>query len=77
MLFVAWQLRDAYPTLPITFDPLEMRGFDYPQALDFPFLVSGLRGEIIRWTYPTGFGEPATGLSVYMERVFRGTSVYA
>ena len=73
MLFVAWQLRDAYPTLPITFDPLEMRGFDYHTGVGFSIFAEGLRGEIARGgAYLTGFGEPATGLSVYMERVFRG-----
>ena len=73
MLFVAWQLRDAYPTLPITFDPLEMRGFDYHTGVGFSIFAEGLRGEIAKGgAYLTGFGEPATGLSVYMERVFRG-----
>ena len=73
MLFVSQQLRDAYPKLPITLDPLEVRGFDYHTGVGFSLFADGLRGEIARGgAYLTGFGEPATGLSVYMERVLRG-----
>ena len=73
MLFVARQLNDAYPNLPITLDPLELRGFDYHTGLGFSIFARGLRGEIARGgAYLTGFGEPATGLSVYMERVLQG-----
>ncbi len=73
MLFVSQQLRDAYPNLPITLDPLEVRGFDYHTGVGFSLFADGLRGEIARGgAYLTGFGEPATGLSVYMERVLRG-----
>lgn len=73
MLFVAEQLNDAFPNLPITLDPLEVRGFDYHTGVGFAVFASGLRGEIARGgAYLTGFGEPATGLSVYMERVLRG-----
>ena len=73
MLFVAEQLNDAFPNLPITLDPLEVRGFDYHTGVGFSVFASGLRGEIARGgAYLTGFGEPATGLSVYMERVLRG-----
>ena len=73
MLFVAEQLEDAYPDLPVTLDPLERRGFDYHTGVGFSIFASGLRGEIARGgAYLTGFGEPATGLSVYMERVLKG-----
>ena len=73
LLFVAQQLKDAYPNLPVTLDPLERRGFDYHTGLGFSIFATGLRGEIARGgAYLTGFGEPATGLSVYMERVLRG-----
>ena len=73
MLFVAEQLKDAYPHLPVTLDPLESRGFDYHTGVGFSIFAKGLRGEIARGgSYLTGFGEPATGLSVYMERVLKG-----
>ncbi len=73
LLFVGQQLKDAYPYLPVTFDPLEKRGFDYHTGIGFSIFATGLRGEIARGgAYHTGFGEPATGLSVYMERVLRG-----
>lgn len=73
LLFVAQQLKEAYPDLPVTLDPLEKRGFDYHTGIGFSIFATGLRGEIARGgAYLTGFGEPATGLSVYMERVLRG-----
>ena len=42
------------------------------QASDFPFLQRACVERLLGGAYLTGFGEPATGLSVYMERVFRG-----
>ncbi|MBT5574558.1 ATP phosphoribosyltransferase regulatory subunit [Alphaproteobacteria bacterium] len=73
MLFVAEQLHEAYPDLPVTLDPLERQGFDYHTGVGFSIFASGLRGEIARGgAYLTDFSEPATGLSVYMERVLRG-----
>ncbi len=73
MLFVAQQLREAYPNLPVTLDPLEERGFEYHSGVGFSIFAKGMRGEIARGgAYLTGFGEPATGLSVYMERVLQG-----
>ena len=76
LLFVAQQLKDAYPNLQVTLDPLERRGFDYHTGIGFSIFAAGLRGEIARGgAYLTGFGEPATGLSVYMERVLRGLPV--
>ena len=76
LLFVAQQLKDAYPNLQVTLDPLERRGFDYHTGIGFSIFAAGLRGEIARGgAYLTGFGEPATGLSVYMERVLKGLPV--
>ena len=76
LLFVAQQLKDAYPNLQVTLDPLERHGFDYHTGIGFSIFAAGLRGEIARGgAYLTGFGEPATGLSVYMERVLRGLPV--
>ena len=73
MLFVAQQISEAYPNLTVTLDPLEVRGFEYHTGVGFSIFAKGLRGEIARGgAYLTGFAEPATGLSVYMERVLRG-----
>lgn len=73
LLDVAASVQSVYPNLPITLDPLELRGFDYHTGIGFAFFGAGLRGEIARGgSYITGFGENATGLSIYMERVLRG-----
>ena len=73
LLDVAACVQSVYPELPITLDPLELRGFDYHIGIGFAFFGAGLRGEIARGgSYITGFGEAATGLSIYMERVLRG-----
>lgn len=73
LLEVAASVGAVYPDLPITLDPLELRGFDYQRGVGFTFFGAGLRGEIARGgSYITGFGEAATGLSIYMERVLRG-----
>ena len=73
LLFVAQQLKEAYPDIPVTLDPLERREFNYHTGMGFSIFATGLRGVIARGgAYLTGFGEPATGLSVYMERVLRG-----
>ena len=65
-------LHQIWPNLPITLDLLDRRDADYHQGLHFAIYGKGLRGEIARGgAYVTGFGEPATGLSIYMERVLR------
>ena len=73
LLDVAASVQSVYPDLPITLDPLELHGVEYHTGVGFAFFGAGLRGEIARGgSYITGFGEAATGLSVYMERVLRG-----
>lgn len=73
LLDVAASVQSVYPDLPITLDPLELRGFDYHTGIGFAFFGAGLRGEIARGgSYITGFGEDATGISLYMGRVLRG-----
>ena len=72
ILEVEAMLHAIWPDLPITLDLLDRREGDYHQGLNFAIYGKGLRGEIARGgAYVTGFGEDATGLSIYMERVLR------
>ena len=72
VLHVESVLHDIWPDLPITLDLLDRRDGDYHKGLHFAIFSKGLQGEIARGgAYQTGFGEEATGLSIYMERVLR------
>ena len=72
VLHVQSMVNEIWPDLPITFDLLDRRDGDYHQGLNFAIFATGLRGEIARGgAYQTGYGEEATGLSIYMERVLR------
>ena len=72
ILSVVEMLHQIWPDLPITLDLLDRREGDYHKGLNFALYGKGLRGEIARGgAYVTGFGEEATGLSIYMERVLR------
>ena len=72
LLDAANGFKEAFGDVKITLDPLETRHFDYHTGLGFSIFGAGLRGEIARGgAYITGFGEVATGLSVYMERVLK------
>ena len=72
VLDVAQMLHEIWPDLPLTLDLLDRRDGDYHNGLNFAIFSDGLRGEIARGgAYQTGFGEDATGLSIYMERVLR------
>ena len=72
LLKAADGFKAAFADVKLTLDPLETRHFDYHTGLGFSIFGAGLRGEIARGgAYVTGFGEVATGLSVYMERVLR------
>lgn len=72
VLTVVDMLHQIWPDLPITLDLLDRREGDYHKGLNFALYGKGLRGEIARGgAYVTGFGEEATGLSIYMERVLR------
>ena len=65
-------VHEIWPDLPITLDLLDRRDGDYHKGLHFAIFSKGLKGEIARGgAYQTGFGEEATGLSIYMERVLR------
>ena len=72
VLDVVDMLHQIWPDLPITLDLLDRQVGDYHKGLNFALYATGLRGEIARGgAYVTGFGEEATGLSIYMERVLR------
>ena len=72
VLHVESVLHDIWPDLPLTLDLLDRRDGDYHKGLNFAIFCKGLQGEIARGgAYQTGFGEEATGLSIYMERVLR------
>ena len=72
VLHVETQVHAIWPDLPITLDLLDRRDGDYHKGLNFTIFSKGLKGEIARGgAYQTGFGEEATGLSIYMERVLR------
>ncbi|MGC6518333.1 MAG: ATP phosphoribosyltransferase regulatory subunit [Candidatus Puniceispirillaceae bacterium] len=72
VLHVQSVVKSIWPDLPITLDLLDRRDGDYHKGLHFAIFSEGLRGEIARGgSYQTGYGEEATGLSIYMERVLR------
>ena len=72
VLHVESVVHEIWPDLPITLDLLDRRDGDYHKGLHFAIFSKGLKGEIARGgAYQTGFGEEATGLSIYMERVLR------
>ena len=65
-------VHEIWPNLPITLDLLDRRDGDYHSGLNFAIFSKDLQGEIARGgCYQTAFGEEATGLSIYMERVLR------
>lgn len=72
VLHAAEVVQGIWPDLPITLDLLDRRDGDYHKGLNFAIFSKGLQGEIARGgAYQTGYGEEATGLSIYMERVLR------
>ncbi|HEC14278.1 MAG TPA: ATP phosphoribosyltransferase regulatory subunit, partial [Rhodospirillales bacterium] len=63
---------DDAPDLLITVDPVENRGFEYHTGVTFAFFAKGVRGELGRGgRYLAGNGEPATGVSLFMDSVLR------
>ncbi|HLI20939.1 MAG TPA: ATP phosphoribosyltransferase regulatory subunit [Stellaceae bacterium] len=69
---VATQLAAAMPSLAITVDPVENRGFEYHTGVSFSFFARGSKTELGRGgRYRTGAGEgeDATGFTLYTEAV--------
>jgi ATP phosphoribosyltransferase regulatory subunit len=73
---VAAQLAAAMPSLSITIDPVENRGFEYHTGVSFSLFARGIKSELGRGgRYRTGVGngagegEDATGFTLYTEAV--------
>jgi ATP phosphoribosyltransferase regulatory subunit len=64
----------ALPSLAVTIDPVENRGFEYHTGVSFTFFARGVRGELGRggrYRTGNGGGEPATGFTLYTDTVLR------
>jgi ATP phosphoribosyltransferase regulatory subunit len=65
-------VRAALPDLSLTLDPVEYRGFEYQTGVSFTLFAEGIRGELGRGgRYITDSGEPATGVSLFMDSILR------
>ncbi len=66
-------VREAAPSLMLTVDPVEHRGFEYQTGLSFTVFAKGVRGEMGRGGryHVNGGGEPATGFSLFLDSVLR------
>jgi ATP phosphoribosyltransferase regulatory subunit len=67
-------LAEALPSLKITIDPVENRGFEYHTGISFTFFARDVRGELGRGgRYSAGNGkpEPATGFTLYTDTILR------
>jgi len=62
-------IRARAPTLRITLDPVEFRGFRYHTGV--AFTIYGPQGELARGGRYVNGEEPATGLSLYPEAIMR------
>lgn len=67
-------LDEAVPSLSVTVDPVEHRGFEYQTGLSFTLFSKGVRGELGRggrYHAGQGDGEPSSGFSLYLDTVLR------
>lgn len=71
-------LRAADPTLAVTVDLVEHRGFEYQTGLSFTLFARGVRGELgMGGRYRAGAvpgeeaGEPATGFTLFLDSLLR------
>ena len=66
-------LRAEAPSLDVTVDPVENRGFEYHSGLSFTFFAGGVRGELgCGGRYEAGDArEPATGFSLFVHSLLR------
>jgi len=67
---VALVRREA-PDLHLTVDPVEHRGFEYHTGTSFSLFARRVRGEIGRGGRYLAGGEPATGVTLFMDAVHR------
>jgi ATP phosphoribosyltransferase regulatory subunit len=65
-------LRARAPSLRITLDPVEFRGFRYHTGVAFTLFGEGATGEIARGGRYLSGEEPATGMTLYPDALLRG-----
>jgi ATP phosphoribosyltransferase regulatory subunit len=70
---VARQVAETVPTLTLTIDPAENRGFEYHTGLSFTLFAKGVRGSLGRGgRYVAGAGsEPAIGFTLFLDSIAR------
>ena len=69
---VCKEVKARVPTLAMTIDPVENRGFEYHTGISFAFFAGPVRGELGRggrYRTGNGGGEPATGFTIYTDPV--------
>jgi len=70
-------IRGAAPELNLTVDLVESRGLEYHTGVTFTIFAEGIRGELGRGgrylagSSETSDGEPATGMTLFMDSVLR------
>ena len=71
LLNVAKIIKENNPSVNITLDPLENRGFKYHSGLSFTIFSKIFRGEIAKGgRYLTVSDETATGCTIYTEKIY-------
>jgi ATP phosphoribosyltransferase regulatory subunit len=71
LLNVAKIIKKNNPSVNITLDPLENRGFKYHSGLSFTIFSKNFRGEIAKGgRYLTVSNETATGCTIYTEKIY-------
>lgn len=66
------QLGRAFPSVPITLDPGEQRGFEYYKGIGFSLFAKNVRGELGKGgRYRVNDDEPATGFSLYLDPILQ------
>ena len=62
----------AAPSLSLTIDPVESRGFEYHTGISFTLFALGVRAELgAGGRYLTANGEPATGFTLFMDTLMQ------
>lgn len=65
-------VRTVLPTLPLTVDPVEFRGYRYHTGISMTIFAASQNMELGRGgRYLCGNAEPATGITLYPDRIIR------
>ena len=65
-------VRNQIPSLPMTIDAVENRGFEYHTGTSFTLFARNVRGELGRGgRYVAGDGDPATGFTLFTDSLLR------